>query len=56
MPLLPCQILENMEDLSTQGSGQILFVVSGQVMLYRGVNFLMPTMMKLSIDRGNLQN
>ena len=56
MPLLPCQILESMEDLSAQNTDQVAFIVSGQVMLYRGVNFLMPTMMKLSIDRGNLQN
>ncbi len=56
MPLLPCQILENMESLSSQKNDQTVFIVSGQVMLYRGVNFLLPTMMKLSIDRGNLQN
>ena len=56
MPILPCQILENMEDLSNQRSDQVVFILSGQVTLYRGVNFLLPTMMKLAIDRGNIRN
>ena len=55
MPLVPCQILQNMEDLSQGRGGKIVFIVSGQVMLYRGVNFLLPTMMKLAVERGNLQ-
>ena len=56
MPILPCQILENMEDLSNQRNNQVVFILSGQVTLYRGVNFLLPTMMKLAIDRGNIRN
>ena len=56
MPLVPCQILQNMEDLVQERSDKVVFILSGQVMLYRGVNFLLPTMMKLAIDRGNLQN
>lgn len=56
MPLVPCQILQNMEDLVQERSDKVVFILSGQIMLYRGVNFLLPTMMKLAIDRGNLQN
>lgn len=55
MPLLPCQMLQNIEDLSRERGDSITFILSGQITTYRNTNFLMPTMMKLDVDRGNLQ-
>lgn len=55
MPLLPCQMLQNIEDLARERGDSIAFILSGQILLYRNTNFLMPTMMKLDTDRGNLQ-
>jgi hypothetical protein len=56
MVLVPCQILESMEQQVRQRGDRVVFVLSGQVLQYRGVNFLLPTMMKIDIDRGNLGN
>jgi hypothetical protein len=55
MALVPCQMLQSMEDLVGQRGEQIRFIVSGQILVYRGVNYLLPTMMTLAQDRGNLQ-
>ena len=33
----------------------VMFVVTGQVHRYHGANYLLPTMMKLEPNRGNLQ-
>lgn len=56
MVLVPCQTLESMEQQVRQRGDRVVFVLSGQVLQYRGVNFLLPTMMKIDIDRGNLGN
>lgn len=53
--LLPCAMLENMEEWVEQHGDKIVFIVSGQVTSYRGTNFLLPTMAKTAIDRGNLK-
>ncbi|MCC7146759.1 MAG: hypothetical protein IT443_09955 [Phycisphaeraceae bacterium] len=53
--LMPCQMLEHMEQLSEDRKEEVVFVLSGQVFVYRGRNWLLPTMMKLDIDRGNLR-
>lgn len=55
MVLSPCQTLQNMEDIVRERGDKIVFILSGQVLVYRGVNYLLPTMMKLAIDRGNLE-
>jgi len=55
MALLPCQMLQSMEDLVGQRGDQLKFVLSGQILVYRGANYLLPTMMTLAEDRGNLQ-
>ncbi|MCE9590601.1 MAG: hypothetical protein K8S99_08775 [Planctomycetes bacterium] len=55
LPLLPCQMLQNMEDMVRERGDSVTFIISGQITLYRNTNFLMPTMMKLAVDRGNLQ-
>ncbi len=54
MVLVPCQTLQNMEDIVLERGQQTVFITSGQALVYRGVNFLLPTMMKVAVDRGNL--
>lgn len=55
MILLPCAMLENMEEWVEQHGDKIVFIISGQVTSYRGTNFLLPTMAKTAINRGNLK-
>lgn len=55
MAVVPCQMLQSMEDLLGQRGEQIRFIISGQILVYRGVNYILPTMMTLAEDRGNLQ-
>jgi hypothetical protein len=45
LTLLPCTLLENLEQLleSTPQEQQTLFDLSGQVFVYRGRNYLLPT-------------
>lgn len=56
MILTACQMLQNMEDIVRERGDQIVFIVSGQVLVYHGMNHLLPTMMRLAIDHGNLKN
>lgn len=56
MVLVPCQILQNMEDIVHERGQQIVFISSGQVLVYRGQNYMLPTMMKVAVDRGNLHD
>lgn len=53
MVLLPCRLLQDMEQTVMQNGDQVLFIISGQVHNYRGANYLMPTTMRLAVDRGN---
>ncbi len=55
MFLMPCRLLQNMEEMSQEHGERTVFILSGQVFVYRGANYLLPTMMKPSIDRGNLK-
>lgn len=55
MVLMPCQLLQNMEELIRERGDRVQFVLSGQIFSYRGANYLLPTMMKLAVDQGNLQ-
>lgn len=55
MILLPCQLLESMETIVRQRGDNVVFVVSGQVTIYRGANYLMPTMVKEAGDTENLR-
>lgn len=52
--LLPCQVLQNMEDLVQERGERIAFSVSGQVFTYRGGNYMLPTTMTIEFDKGNL--
>ena len=51
-----CQLLETMEDTTDRRGDTTVFILSGQVHTYRGANYLMPTMMKIAVDDGNLTN
>ncbi|QDU71849.1 hypothetical protein [Mucisphaera calidilacus] len=53
MILQPCALREDMEDYMSQRGNTITFIISGQVFAYRGANYLLPTMMKIAIDRPN---
>jgi hypothetical protein len=55
MFLMPCQMLEDMETLTADRGDEATFIVSGQVFVYHNANYLLPTLMKLAPDRGNLQ-
>lgn len=56
MMLLPCKLLELMEDSVAERGDQVVFVVSGRVHTFRGANYLLPTTMTLPFDLGNLRN
>jgi hypothetical protein len=55
MILLPCRILEDMETLVEERGDQLIFIISGQITAYRGVNHLLPTMMREAADPANLR-
>lgn len=54
MFIMPCQLLESMEELTKERGDAVVFVVTGQVYTYRGANYLLPSIMKLAVDKGNL--
>ena len=54
MLLVPCEILETMENEVERQGDKIAFIVSGQILTYRGANYLLPTMMKVDWNRGNI--
>jgi hypothetical protein len=56
MLLMPCRHLEDMEAIvrDREASDSVEFVLSGRVFVYRGANYLLPTMVKRAQDRGNL--
>ena len=55
MVLMPCRLLESMEELVFEQGDWVVFIVTGQVFVYREVNYLLPTMFKLAVNKGNLQ-
>jgi len=55
LALVPCQTLQSMEQQVHKLGDRTVFVLSGQVLEYRGANYLLPTMMKIAVNRGNLR-
>jgi len=51
MAMLPCMTLSAMEQIVASRDGAVPFVISGQVFVYRGRNYLLPTMHALASDR-----
>ena len=50
-----CKLLETMEKTVREQGDDIPFVITGQVFVYRGANYLLPTIVKREFDRGNLK-
>ncbi|MCG8509986.1 MAG: hypothetical protein MI741_12230 [Rhodospirillales bacterium] len=55
MILQPCRLLEDMEDYVDEHGDSVVFVLTGQVHVYRNRNYILPTMMKIAVDKGNLK-
>ncbi|MEM9110119.1 MAG: hypothetical protein AAGC72_08845 [Planctomycetota bacterium] len=55
MILQACKLLETMEQTVQEQGDNVPFVITGQVFMYRGANYLLPTIVKREFDRGNLE-
>lgn len=55
LAIVPCLTLQTMEQQVHKLGDRTVFVLSGQVLEYRGANYLLPTMMKTAVNRGNLR-
>jgi hypothetical protein len=55
MILQACKLLETMERTVQEQGEKVPFVVTGQVFMYRGANYLLPTIVKREFDNGNLE-
>lgn len=53
--LLPNRLLENMEQIAEDGRKSVVFVVSGEVTEYRGVNYLLLEKLLIRPDLGNFR-
>ena len=54
MMILPCSLLESIESIIQQRGDEVVFILSGQITLYRGANYILPTMMKVAVDTNNV--
>ncbi len=54
MVLLPCQNLQGMERVVERAGESVTFTVSGQVFVYKGRNFLMPTLFQVNRRPGEV--
>lgn len=50
-----CRLLETMEQTVMEQGDDVPFVITGQVFMYRGANYLLPTIVKREFDPGNLE-
>jgi len=50
-----CKLLESMEATVLDQGSDVPFIVTGQVYVYRGANYLLPTIVRREFDRGNLE-
>lgn len=50
--LMPCQNLSRIEQLASSQGSSIKFIVSGRVLSYKGVAFLIPTLYQVARDAG----
>lgn len=55
MILQACKLLEIMEQTIQEQGDDVPFLITGQVFMYRGANYLLPTIVKREFDRGNLE-
>lgn len=54
MSLLPCMNLASMEKVVDRGGDGITFTVSGQVFVYKGRNYLLPTLYQVNRRSGDV--
>ena len=54
MMIMPCKLLEQMEQLVSERGDATVFVVSGRVHQYRGANYLLPTTMRVAMPAENV--
>jgi hypothetical protein len=54
MMLMPCKLLEEMEQIVAERGQQTVFLVSGRVHVYRGMNHLLPTTARVRVDVGDV--
>lgn len=55
MKLAPSQLTEQVERIVKERSDRVVFVITGQVLTYRGANHLLPTQIMEDFDQGNLK-
>ncbi|MFN3165980.1 MAG: hypothetical protein ACE37H_02835 [Phycisphaeraceae bacterium] len=55
MIMQACKLLETMEQTVREQGDDVPFVVTGQVFVYRGANYLLPTIVKRAFENGNLE-
>lgn len=55
MILHACKLLETMEQTVLKEGEDVPFIVTGQVFVYRGANYLLPSIVTREFDRGNLE-
>lgn len=55
MIMMPCQLLESMEKLVRERGDSVRFKLTGQVFVYKGANYVLPSIMRIAPDKGNLQ-
>ena len=53
--LMPCRLLELMEDTVAESGDATVFLLTGRVYAYHGANYLMPKLMRQRLDTGNLR-
>lgn len=55
MYLMPCRYLEDMERIVKREGDAAVFLISGQIFVYHNANYLLPTVMRQVVKRGNLK-
>ena len=55
MIMMPCRLLQSMEDHVRERGEVLVFVVTGQVFEYRSANYMLATIMRIDYDQGNLE-
>ncbi len=54
MVLVPCSKLEYMENITRDRGDRVRFILSGQILTYRDVNYILPTIVRETDRRDNL--
>ena len=54
MMIMPCKLLEQMEQLVSERGDATVFIVSGRVHQFRGANYLLPTTMRVAMPAENV--